>query len=85
MLDSVSASGPDMPKCVSSISPSPASYFFLPAPNAVSVTFLSDSPLSAYGHVSTVSIEVSAGSAGFVRCPVSSAMRQPSPVEPVVG
>ena len=87
-LESVNTSGPEMPKCVKSISPCSAKMrfsFFSPLTYAKSLTLRKESPESAQGHVSTVSMGTRAGRALVSACPVSCAMRCPSPVEPVEG
>ena len=87
-LESVSVSGPEMPKCVNSISPISSNSFFSflpPVSHADRRTFFSESPDSAPGQLSAVSMAVSAGSGLTTAWPVSAAMRWPSPVEPVLG
>ena len=77
-LESVSTSGPEMPKWVNSISPS-SEYsffsFFPPLTQAVSVTFFSESPIRFAGQLSLVSMGTSAGSAFFTPWPACAARR----------
>ena len=67
-LLSDSTNGPEIPKCVNSISPSSSKSSFLPA-FALSFTFLSDSPCKERHQSSFVTIGISDGRISVTVCP----------------
>ena len=72
--DIVSVSGPEMPKCVNSISPKSEYSTFLPF-FSVSATFFSASPCKRPHQSQSVSIADSTPMRGVVVCPTLSASR----------